>query len=148
VEIAASPGDCVFFHHRCVHSTGINTNPSAVRHAAIMDFQKKRPPSNVMWLCDGASVQPDGTLSIWGQGGKRTPASALASSDLSRNAQCPWPDDTLEYGPTHPPGSDMFARWNLGKAPVVGNVADDESWWGRHNLQIPVPDRPFGEIWQ
>lgn len=32
VEIAASAGDMVFFHHRCVHSTGINTNPLSVRH--------------------------------------------------------------------------------------------------------------------
>jgi ectoine hydroxylase-related dioxygenase (phytanoyl-CoA dioxygenase family) len=36
LEIAASPGDVVFFHHRCVHSTGINTNKNSVRHAVIM----------------------------------------------------------------------------------------------------------------
>ena len=84
----------VFFHHRCVHSVGINTNPSAVRMAAIMDFQRARPPADLMWLTGGSSIQPDGSLSIWSQGGVRTPAETLASHpDPRRIAQCPWPDD-------------------------------------------------------
>ena len=36
VEIAASTGDVVFLHHRCVHSTGLNVNPTSVRNAVIM----------------------------------------------------------------------------------------------------------------
>ena len=146
VEITASAGDAVFFHHRCVHSTGINTNPTSVRHAVIMDFQKLRPPSKLMYLCGGSSLQPDGTLSIWSQSGKRTPLEALESTDGQRMVQCPWPDDTLEYGPTNAPPNDMFEHWNLGRRPVTGDVVADEPWWVRHNCAIPTPDRPISEV--
>jgi hypothetical protein len=43
-----------------------------------------------MWLCGGSSLQPDGTLSIWNQAGKRTPSETLQSTDQQRLAQCPW----------------------------------------------------------
>ena len=50
-----------------------------------------------MWLCNGASVQPDGAaphevLSGW----QPNPDSVLLSNDVDCRAQLPWPDDTLE----------------------------------------------------
>ena len=143
----------MFCPDRCVHSTGLNTNrePLSVRHAAIMDFQRVRPASNLMWLCDGASIQPDGNLSIFSQAGVRISPEVLrqrtAMSDEGRMAQCPWPDDTLEYGPTHPPPSDMWHNWNLGRKPAVGDIKVVPPWWERHNVSIPTIDRPLAQIW-
>ena len=53
---------------------------------------------------------------------------------------------TLEYGPTHPPPSDMWQRWNLGTAEVTGDVVEEEPWWQKHGVEIPTPDRELAHI--
>ena len=49
-------------------------------------------------------------------------------------------------GPTHPPPSDMWQRWNLGKEEVTGDVVEEEPWWQKHGLEIPTPDRELAHI--
>jgi hypothetical protein len=98
-----------------------------------------------MHVCDGASLQPDGRLSIFSQAGVRTPRRVLDSTDLSRVAKLPWPDDTLEFAPTLPRPADMWAHWNLGDRPAQGNVVDVVPWWVSHGEEIPAPDRTLAQ---
>jgi hypothetical protein len=143
VQITGDIGDCVFTHHRIVHSAGSNTG-AAIRLGVFSDFQKVRPPAPLVWRKNGVETLADGGMARCNLSGapSRYHPSALAAAAAEKGDlldeerfSLPWWDDNLEFAPTHPPHADMWREWNLGKSPLSSRRpgVDTRSW------RPPVP---------
>ena len=88
-------------------------------------------------------------------------------ADGEREATCQWIKDSNEFmAARHPPSEepDLYAHWNLGRVPVVGNVVDEPPWWEKYELPmlpsaagmrggggcpaVPLSPRPTSSSWQ
>ena len=49
VQITGEIGDCVFTHHRIVHSAGSNTG-ATIRMGVFSDYQKVRPSAPIVFF--------------------------------------------------------------------------------------------------
>ena len=134
VQITGDAGDCIFTHHRLLHSAGSNCSDK-IRMAAFSDYEKVRPPAPICWRVNGREMLPGGGFSRYGlSGGEPLPPPTKINGLLEYTV--PWWDDNLEFAPTHAPDpDDMWVDWNLGKAPPCGNVINTRSW----RPPIPTP---------
>ena len=117
VQMTGDVGDCIFTHHRVVHSAGSNTGEN-IRMGVFTDYEKVRPPAPIVWRVNGREMQSDGTFSRYGLGGGAPHEKDPGADGEELTYAVPWWDDNLEFAPTHPPHEDMWEEWNLGKAPV------------------------------
>ena len=67
-------------------------------------------------------------------------------ADGEREVFIPWHTDNNEFTLDQvPPFDDMWAEWNLGKKPVVGDVQDELAWWEKYELpMLPALGVPRG----
>ena len=117
VQMTGDVGDCIFTHHRVVHSAGSNTGEN-IRMGVFTDYEKVRPPAPIVWRVNGREMQSDGSFSRYGLGGGAPHEKDPGADGEELTYAVPWWDDNLEFAPTHPPHEDMWEEWNLGKAPV------------------------------
>lgn len=94
LECIGSPGDCIFFHHRIVHTSGIHTTPGHVRMAIPCDFQRND------WL-----LRPETPTE---NGGSKRQVMAQGKQGMRL-----WFIDTKEYMESWPPPVDMWEHWNI-----------------------------------
>ena len=57
VQLTGDIGDCVFTHHRVIHSAGSNCG-GTIRMGVFSDYEKARPPAPICWRCVLASQSP------------------------------------------------------------------------------------------
>lgn len=134
VEFSGKAGDCIFFHHRVLHSGGINapTGPGrsrpVIRLAVPTDWQKVFATAPAAGAAAGATtwtqvkvaegmtvpVQPDGTVASYAGGGAAATPFARGSADWVD--VLPWWVDARHHGwaPATPPREDQWADWALG----------------------------------
>ena len=68
-------------------------------------------------------------------------------ADGDRECSTPWIHDSNEWvHPALPPRPDIWADWNLGKRPVLGDgVVDEPAWWEKYGLpMLPSAGGPRG----
>jgi len=141
LEFVGKAGDVVFCHGWMVHSAGIHEGRN-IRMAAVHDFNKVRQRGHMRWMAAGkkggrwAFCNMDGELIIPNDT-EDDPADGL------REVTNQWIIDSNEFVLSKaPPFADMFEEWNLGQAPVAGNVVDEPPWWEKYGL----PMLPSGEV--
>jgi hypothetical protein len=111
-------GDCIFTHHRILHSAGVNRGKN-IRLGVFTDYQKVRPPAPIAWKANGSTTLVNGGFSKYELGGglARNPSDdEAAGSEVLYSV--PWWDDNLEFAPTHPPCENMWDNWNLVRATI------------------------------
>lgn len=145
-EFTGGPGDVVFCHGYTLHSAGIQESGN-VRLAIIQDFNRSRPRGHIKWRAlgrnggKGASCDMDGVFQLPTDDPKDPDV-----ADGNREVIYPWLHDSLEWVASRdPPDADIWADWNLGKKPVIGNVAEEPPWWEKYGLpMLPSPGFPRG----
>jgi hypothetical protein len=113
VEMTGDVGDCIFTHHRILHSAGVNRGDH-IRLGVFTDYQKVRPPAPIAWKANGSTTLVNGGFSKYELGGQLagfSPDDEAAGTEVLYSV--PWWDDNLEFAPTHPPCEDMWEHWNL-----------------------------------
>ena len=68
VQMTGDIGDCIFTHHRILHSAGVN-NGNTIRMGVFTDYQKVRPPAPIAWKANSATCLVDGGFSKYALGG-------------------------------------------------------------------------------
>ena len=145
LEFTGKAGDVVFCHGLMVHSAGIQES-DRIRLAVIQDFNKVRERSHMRWTAAGkngaerVSCDMDGVFTFPTDNPDDDPA------DGEREVTNQWIMDSNEFVLSRqPPSEDMFDDWNLGRAPVTGNVVDEPPWWEKYDLPLlPSGDVPRG----
>lgn len=113
VQLTGDIGDCIFTHHRILHSAGVN-HGKHIRLGVFTDYQKVRPPAPIAWKANGATTLVNGGFSKYELGGgiAHCPTDdETVGADVMYSV--PWWDDNLEFAPTHAPCEDMWEHWNL-----------------------------------
>ena len=68
VQFVGDIGDCIFTHHRIVHSAAGN-NATTPRIGVFTDYQKVRPAAPVVWRVNGREMLPGGGFSRYSLAG-------------------------------------------------------------------------------
>lgn len=141
IEFCGKAGDVIFCHGLVVHSAGIHEGET-IRKAVIQDFNRVRKRSHMRWTAAGKqggqriNCRMDGIFEI-------SAADGDDPADGMREVTNQWIMDSNEFVQSmEPPSDDMFANWNLGERPVVGNVVDETPWWIKYDL----PMLPSGQV--
>ncbi|MBT5897030.1 MAG: hypothetical protein HOH61_14095, partial [Rhodospirillaceae bacterium] len=128
-----------------VHSAGVQES-KRIRMAVIQDFNRARERSHMRWTAAGLGGGPrvncdmDGAFVFTTDGQDGDPA------DGGREVTNQWIMDSNEFVlDQQAPFDDLFADWNLGQRPVMGNVVAEPPWWLKYNLpMLPTRDMPRG----
>ncbi|MBT6426971.1 MAG: hypothetical protein HOK30_04885 [Rhodospirillaceae bacterium] len=145
IEFTGQAGDVIFCHGWTVHSAGVQES-KRIRMAVIQDFNRARERSHMRWTAAGLGGGPrvncdmDGAFVFTTDGQDGDPA------DGGREVTNQWIMDSNEFVlDQQAPFDDLFADWNLGQRPVMGNVVAEPPWWLKYNLpMLPTRDMPRG----
>jgi len=140
-EFVGGPGDVVFAHGLTVHSAGIQQSPNP-RLAVVQDFNKVRLRGPMRWAAAGKNGGKGAYCGLDGVFRLPTDDPNDDPADGDREVHIPWHTDNNEFTLDQvPPFEDMWAEWNLGKHPVVGDVQDEPAWWEKYELPM-LPSSP------
>jgi hypothetical protein len=81
VQMTGDIGDCIFTHHRILHSAGVN-NGENLRLGVFTDYPKVRPTAPIAWKANGATALVNDGFSKYALNG-----SLAADPDLSCQTQ-------------------------------------------------------------
>lgn len=141
VEFCGNPGDVIFCSGQIMHSAGIQES-TRLRLAVIMEFNKVRERGPLICKAagkhggPGAACGRDGVFQFPTDDPEDDPA------DGEREVTTQWHIDGNEYAKdqTSPKDhGDMFADWNLGQRPVMGDIVEEPAWWEKYNIRVEGP---------
>lgn len=122
-----------------MHSAGIQES-GRIRIAVLQDFSKVRERGPLVCRAVGRNGGLGASLSREGVFALPTNDPLDDPADGSRQVTTPWHVDGMEWVlATYPPREDMWAEWNLGRKPVVGNIVDEPTWWEKYGMTIDGP---------
>ncbi len=135
LEFCGKAGDVMFCHGWVVHSAGIHEGDQ-IRQAVVQDFNRIRERGHMRWTAAGKhggeriNCRMDGVFEISAESGDDP-------SDGMREVTNQWHMDSNEFVLSRRPKlNDIFAEWNLGERPVVGNVVAEPAWWEKYDLPM------------